>query len=370
MILKKRKCPLCSGNEFTNIFNQKKPSSLTFVSCDKCDFIFQNPYIKLNDKNFYKERIYFGAINMSSQELIKRFNCTKQRIKNYFSSKKISILDYGCGNGSFLKYLKLNNFEDLTGFEFNIREEKNKRITFYNDLKCLKNSKKKFDVIVLNHVLEHIKDPVIKLTMIKKYFLKNNGKIFIEVPNYAIFENIGIKPGNLVKEHFSQFTTKSLYDCAIKSGLNVESIQTIDTLNESRDPFIPVIVAVMGTNENLITNSFIFKKKILKKEKIIKNFFGRTKKNTISIYGCGDGLDYLVSLININKIKYFFDGNKNIISKKKYGKTILEPGLIKKLIKKDIIIITSLSHKNIENITKKIFTLNPLVTIINFSRLT
>ena len=252
MILKKRKCPICNGNRFIKIFNQKKPSLLTFVSCDKCEFVFQNPYYKINDKIFYKKRIYFAAISLSSLELRKRFNFMKKEIKNFFLSNKISILDYGCGNGVFLKYLKLNNFKDLTGYDFNIKSEK-KGIFFYNNLKILRNTKKKFDVIVLNHVLEHIINPIKELTYIRKYFLKNNSKIFIEVPNYAIFEANGIKPGNFVREHYSQFSIKSLYNLALKCGLNLEKIQSIDSLNENRDPFMPVLVAVMGKNKNLKT---------------------------------------------------------------------------------------------------------------------
>lgn len=92
------------------------------------------------------------------------------------------ILDFGCGWGNFLTSLKKT--KSLSGIE--LREDcidylkrKRKKIFIERNLKDLK---KKFDVITLFHVLEHMPEQVKSLKKIKKY-LKKKGKIIIEVPH-------------------------------------------------------------------------------------------------------------------------------------------------------------------------------------------
>lgn len=92
------------------------------------------------------------------------------------------ILDFGCGWGNFLTSLKKT--KSLSGIE--LREDcigylKKKRKKIFIE-KNLKNLKKKFDVITLFHVLEHMPEQVKSLKKIKKY-LKKKGKIIIEVPH-------------------------------------------------------------------------------------------------------------------------------------------------------------------------------------------
>ena len=45
-----KKCPICKNKKFIKVFNQNTKPNLNYVSCNKCDHIFQNPYNKLNDK--------------------------------------------------------------------------------------------------------------------------------------------------------------------------------------------------------------------------------------------------------------------------------------------------------------------------------
>lgn len=92
-----------------------------------------------------------------------------------------SVLDFGCGSGTTLKYL--NCFEKV-GYEINphaikFNMEQNK-INTYNTFDDIQNSY--FDVIITNHALEHTPTPYEDLLKLKDK-LKVGGRIVIYVPS-------------------------------------------------------------------------------------------------------------------------------------------------------------------------------------------
>lgn len=102
--------------------------------------------------------------------------------------KNIRVLDYGCNTGYLLNIINKkyphNNFE-LCGADINIHALKYARkkysdFTFYNLDKNFFNSEK-FDVIILSHVLEHVKDRDIFIANLKK-ILKKDGDLVVAVP--------------------------------------------------------------------------------------------------------------------------------------------------------------------------------------------
>ena len=106
-----------------------------------------------------------------------RYGLYKEFLKN------TSVLDFGCGKGGFLKLLKENNISnDLTGLELNQTNNKNINLEGINCLFDLNNSELKFDFIFLNHVLEHLENPISVLTDLLSR-LNNKGKIIIEIPH-------------------------------------------------------------------------------------------------------------------------------------------------------------------------------------------
>jgi 2-polyprenyl-3-methyl-5-hydroxy-6-metoxy-1,4-benzoquinol methylase len=107
-------------------------------------------------------------------------------ITNQVSKKNISILDIGCGTGDFLTLG--NNLYNVIGVEPNesakaIAEKKGLQI--YSTLDEV--LEKKFDVITLWHVLEHVPNYDEYLIKIKS-MLNNDGILIIAVPNYNSFD--------------------------------------------------------------------------------------------------------------------------------------------------------------------------------------
>ncbi len=96
-------------------------------------------------------------------------------------------LDIGCGNGSYLSFLKHHGWQ-VMGLDLSKQAaataKQNLDIDVYvgglEDFSCPANS---FDYIHMSHVLEHVTSPVDTLKKVRE-LLKPNGIVYVEVPNY------------------------------------------------------------------------------------------------------------------------------------------------------------------------------------------
>ena len=149
--------------------------------------------------------------------------------------KNKNILDFGCGYGDFLMNLK--NYKSLSGVELrkdcinHIRRKFNK-INISNDIDSLN---KKFDVITMFHVLEHLPHQVDILKDLKSK-LNKKGKIIIEVPHaedFLILQDELDEFRNFVfwKEHLILHTVKSLKKIILKAGFKKIKIQYYQRYN-------------------------------------------------------------------------------------------------------------------------------------------
>ncbi len=151
--------------------------------------------------------------------------------------KKKDILDFGCGWGGFLSNIK--EYKTLTGVE--LRKEcinhirKNvKKIDISDNVNSFD---KKFDVITMFHVLEHIPYQIKTLKILKSK-LKDKGKIIIEVPHAEDFlilqeELKEFKNFTFWSEHLILHTFKSLKTILIKAGFKKIKIQYYQRYNFS-----------------------------------------------------------------------------------------------------------------------------------------
>lgn len=132
------------------------------------------------DSGSLKEKIYKFAQN---------FNLNYKR--NILAKElplAAKILDYGCGAGEFLKYVS-KDFS-VVGYEPNL----NARIVAENKIgkeKIIKNldelPDENLEAITLWHVLEHIDNQEV---ILNKFYnkLKDNGLLFIAVPNHTSYD--------------------------------------------------------------------------------------------------------------------------------------------------------------------------------------
>ena len=106
------------------------------------------------------------------------------------TKKKIEIFDFGCGNALDCARYLINKVDKYYGYDIHNESIKfaNKSYGSQNIIFSNKLPKKKFDVIIISEVLEHLDQPDQVLNLLKDN-LKNNGFILGSIPNgYGLTE--------------------------------------------------------------------------------------------------------------------------------------------------------------------------------------
>jgi len=186
----------------TFILSEFKIAKCYLGFCKKCLSISHYPFFntnKLYNAKGYKvrkkifemyEKRKYGNI-LKKYSIKKEFNFAQnefQRFKkisnfikencDHYVSKNFNILDYGGGDGYISKC-----FKNLLEANSNIKVYTSN----FDPIKWKKNSKifvkKKFDFIIMSHVIEHLNNPLKIIKNLKKNYLNKNGFIFVEVPD-------------------------------------------------------------------------------------------------------------------------------------------------------------------------------------------
>ena len=210
-----------------------------YVKCDVCNTISIDPMINNTglDVIYSQNGIYSlyrkNFVEKKSKKFLREKVINQRKVDqvlSLFNTKKFSLVDFGCGNGGFLKLLKKKGIKDLAGvdkkFDNNSREN---GIIFSNNLD---KHKKKFDCITMWGVLEHVNNPLSLLKYVIK-FLKKNGFLVMEFPSSDsmlmsyIMKNKYDAPRYLEKgRHLFFFGKKFIEILENKIDLKIHDIET------------------------------------------------------------------------------------------------------------------------------------------------
>jgi len=157
-------------------------------------------------------------------------------LKQFFEAridKKNNILDLGCGYGSFLYFLQSHRYENVTGVDISTEEVRIckklfKTYQFHQEdiFEYVYNTKEKFDVIYLSHVLEHVKkDQIFEFLQDVKNILTDDGYFIIVVPNSAAYFNAAAnRYGDLTHEiGFTEISLSQLLMVAEFSDIEIRN---------------------------------------------------------------------------------------------------------------------------------------------------
>lgn len=149
-----------------------------------------------------------------------------------------SLLELGSFKGDFTRRL-LPYFDDVTCVEASdaaIAEATGKlggKVTFVNALFETAILPRRYDNIVLTHVLEHLDDPVLVLKRINREWLAEHGRLFLVCPNAnapsrqiavkmgLISHNAAVTPAEAEHGHRRTYTLDTLERDAVAAGLEV-----------------------------------------------------------------------------------------------------------------------------------------------------
>lgn len=149
-----------------------------------------------------------------------------------------SLLELGSFKGDFTKRF-LNHFDDVTCVEASdvaIEEAKRKlgdKVNFVNSRFETAALPKRYDNIVLTHVLEHLDDPILVLKRINDEWLAEGGRFFLVCPNAnapsrqiavkmgLITHNAAVTPAEAEHGHQCTYSLDTLERDAVVAGLRV-----------------------------------------------------------------------------------------------------------------------------------------------------
>jgi len=98
-----------------------------------------------------------------------------------------SVLDFGCGSGEFLGYLRARGYT-ASLFGTDLSKPVGELTSGFNwvQLECLSDRDNCYDWVTLNHVIEHIQFPETAIATVSK-ILRGKGSVWISTPNAASF---------------------------------------------------------------------------------------------------------------------------------------------------------------------------------------
>ena len=188
---------------------------------------------------FYSEEYrtsYKAAERPRTRQILRNFRRVADHIHRYRDvlDKGQSVLDVGAGSGEFA-FLMGQLGKDVTGIEPNegyaayCREDLGLAVEtahLADDLFAPES----FDLIRLNHVLEHLNDPVKYLAMIGAW-LRPGGQLYVEVPNIEVYAREKSVGNMFHYGHIFNFNPWTLRTAAALAGLE----EVAETRDRSAD---------------------------------------------------------------------------------------------------------------------------------------
>ena len=239
------RCPACLATQ-SSVFVQspvdreyfcERSVSAAFMRCATCRGLFQEPWPTADEvQTFYGPD--YQNYTTTSVPLLSNVDAAYQRHQGAAFTRRFgrdaAVLDFGCGQGGFLRVLAEAGCSHLAGFDFVLYDElvKTPGTKFFDDLNQIRDSGMRFDVIRMRHVIEHLTD-VDEIMCALGGLLNEGGRIIGQTPNAAHYTAglMGQYWGNL---HYPYHTVLFSPD-----GLRIAAARWSLRLTDTAGPLLP-----------------------------------------------------------------------------------------------------------------------------------
>lgn len=142
-----------------------------YAECAECGTLFQQPMPRIDElAHFYPARYH----SFTAKGLLPRLKHRSRlkRLASFVRTADAVVLDYGCGDGGFIKAAAESVGWTFWGFEIGLERRKEVsnagRVTIVRgSLDDLIAGLPMCDLITMNHVIEHLPDPVATLSALR-----------------------------------------------------------------------------------------------------------------------------------------------------------------------------------------------------------
>lgn len=231
-------CPICKNNgkkilyrlcDNMKIMGPAFPQTPAYVAkCDTCGLLYMDTEATQQDfLSYYK----YGAVApkynvMFGKEATADYYCHLEELISPYIGKKSRVLDIAGAWGEFAEFMLALGYEDITVLDPNEQCIANAGeigaktvLTDSTDMDCL--ADKSFDMVILNHSLEHVLDVESTMKHISRV-LADDGFLFIEIPDVEGYADEDAAPFNfLTYEHVLHMSMHDLENLAGKFGYEI-----------------------------------------------------------------------------------------------------------------------------------------------------
>ena len=220
--LEKRNCPLCNSKKKVTLFKKRGG---VYRRCQSCELVYLDPVFKDKELSKYYQNLHDAQsiVTKNDSSFYKKIYTLGLKAIEKFKKPNL-ILDVGCSSGYFLDIAKSRGWKTY-GIELGAKEASIAKLShkvFEKDIQYLDNSKK-FDVITMWDVIEHIKNGNIAMTNMRNRLTKN-GVIFFQTPNVnSLAARILQEKCNVFDglEHVNLYDKSTMFKLAKKNGFKV-----------------------------------------------------------------------------------------------------------------------------------------------------
>lgn len=277
------------------------PKHYDVVCCSECGFVFADTPAAQDAYNFfytkwskYEDEKTSSGAGYSLYDKV-RIEETVDTIVNLFPDKNIFILDMGCGNGGLLKELKSRGYKKIMGCDPSlscVQNVLNQNIEAFQGTLFESNISRKYDLVILSHVLEHVCDlQNAKQTLLS--LLNEGGKIYIETPDASRYVDYFVTPFHYFDvEHINHFDGR--YQDLLFATSGMECISTgVKQMAVSQDKYYPAVYSVLQK---------------CKRENIVLEYNDSLRRKIVSYIELSESNEDIS-----DKIQLLYDSNKEII---------------------------------------------------------
>jgi SAM-dependent methyltransferase len=335
--------------------------------CRSCSHVF--------NATFEEDRIGYTQSYDSSLHFSPRFamfeELLAERLNATYGLQEKTVIDIGCGKGSFLKRLCAVSGANGIGFDKSFEETRGEAVSgvrFVNDWFQDTYADMKPALVSCRHVIEHIAEPVAFLRALRAHpGIQPETVFYFEAPN-ALYTLRDLGIWDLIYEHVSYFTPPSL-----RAAFEIAGFEVLDAGTEFGEQYLyieakpsherlPTHSAQVGEIESLVR---AFDRAYRDKVKRWRHYLAAQDPGRAVVWGAGSkgvtfvnvvpGADRIGALVDVNPHKHGHFAPRT-------GTPVLAPGALRGTPVESIIIMNPLYRDEIEG-TVALLGLGPEIVV-------